>query len=103
MACLRFGFTTAFNYVSRPPAKCRGDAAPFRVRGSSGRALEQRPLVTGRGKADSSRLSADVVGSVLVSILFLPLAGMAVALGEDSDADQQDGVGGFRIDGAGAA
>lgn len=48
------------NVVGMPPLS--GSVA------SSRQALEQRPLLTGRGRADPSRLSTDVVGSVLVSI-----------------------------------
>lgn len=48
---------------------------------SSGRALEQRPRVTVRGKADPARLSTDVVGSVLVSIYSFLLWGWLWLLG----------------------
>lgn len=70
MACLRFGFTTAFNYVSGPPAKCRGDAASSRV----SRQLRAGSCATaGSRKADLSQRGADAVGSVRVSVrFFLP-------------------------------
>lgn len=79
MACLRFGFTTAFNYVSGPPAEPGGDAAPFQGPSPApGRLLSNHRRRQGRREGRRSRHNAAPTLSGTFSSF--PLAGMARAL-----------------------